>query len=149
MACRSAVKQPNLLTGSSSLSFGTATQCSSEPTSMPAALRLSTGRQFSSCALFSRTAFLFLTCFVITQPLRMGFGTFRPGPGSFEHLLNGIVSPMGQPKGPGTMLTDGYGNTTAWPVLSVGTHRILSYLPRTVLARGLRSLAEPGGMRRG
>jgi len=46
------------------------------------------------------------------------------------------------------MLTDGYGNTTAWPVLSVGTHRILSYLPRTVLARGLLSLDKPGAMRR-
>ena len=43
------------------------------------------------------------------------------------------------------MLTDGYGNTTAWPVLSVGTHRILSYLPRNRPGKGVAFIGQARG----
>ena len=47
----------------------------------------------------------------------------RSGPGrpTSINLLNGIASPMGQPKTPGTMLQHGYSDTSVNKVLAAGT----------------------------
>jgi hypothetical protein len=46
----------------------------------------------------------------------------RSGPGrpTSINLLNGIASPMGQPKTPGTMLQHGYRDTSVNKVLAAG-----------------------------
>ena len=124
MAWRSAVKQPKGRTGSSSRSSGTATQCSSEPISMPAASLLMIGNELKPDFFRDAPLFFFLCCIVQL----LGW-LVRPGPGRSNSrvLLNGIASPMGQPKTPGTMLEDGYSDTSVNEVLAARTYCILSY----------------------
>jgi hypothetical protein len=70
----------------------------------------------------------------------------RSGPGrpTSINLLNGIASPMGQPKTPGTMLQDGHTGANVKVVLAAGTY------PWTIVPvphrswQGLLSLDKPG-----
>jgi hypothetical protein len=70
----------------------------------------------------------------------------RSGPGRSNsiNLLNGIASPMGQPKTPGTILQNGYSDTNVKGVLAAGPYpyNILP-IPRWFW-QGLLSLDKPG-----
>jgi len=74
----------------------------------------------------------------------------RSGPGRplSINLLNGIASPMGQPKTPGTMLQNGYTDTNVLKVLAAGTYP-WSILPiPTGLGKGCFRWTSPGRTRR-
>jgi hypothetical protein len=76
---------------------------------------------------WERTALLGYSLFLPSVPRRQKTSlercdTFRPRAAYFSNLLNGIASPMGQPKTPGTMLQRGYTHTNVNVVLAAGTY---------------------------